>query len=70
MRQITINVPENQYAFFLELVENLGLERTKEETLETDEKVLKDLEQGFREVKLIEEGKMKSRPAKEFLNEL
>ncbi len=30
MRQITINIPENKYSFFLELVKNLGLEKVKE----------------------------------------
>ena len=70
MRQITINVPENRYSFFLELVKNLGLEKVGEKAIETEEEVLKDLEQAFREVKLIEEGKMRSRLAKEFLDEL
>ena len=76
MKQVTINVPENQYAFFLELLKNLGLEKAEEEAREaeeealTEEELLEDLAQAFREVKLIEEGKMKSRPAKEFLDEL
>jgi hypothetical protein len=30
MRQITINIPENKYSFFLELVKNLGLEKVKD----------------------------------------
>ena len=74
MKQITVNVPDHQYAFFLELVNNLGLEKATEETvieeMLTEEEVLKDLAQAFKEVKLIQEGKMKARPAREFLNEL
>lgn len=34
------------------------------------EEVEENIRQGLRELKLIEEGKLKTRPAKEFLNEL
>jgi hypothetical protein len=70
VRQITINIPDNKYSFFLELVKNLGLEKVKEEPVEASQEALKGLEQGFREVKLIQEGKMKSTPLREFLDEL
>jgi len=70
MKQITINIPDNKYSFFLELVKNLGLEKVKEEPVSADEEVLRSLEQGFKEVKLVQEGKLKSRPLKDFLDEL
>jgi hypothetical protein len=70
MKQITINIPDNKYSFFLELVKNLGLEKVKEEPVDTSEEVLKGIEQGFSEVKLIQEGKMKGTPLKDFLDEL
>jgi hypothetical protein len=70
MRQIIINIPDNKYSFFLELLKNLGLENMKEEPSDSNQKVLKSLEQGFKEVKLIQEGKMKGTPLKEFLDEL
>jgi hypothetical protein len=70
MKQITVNIPDNKYSFFLELVKNLGLEKVKEEQVETKEEVLKGIEQGFNEVKLIQEGKMKGTPLKDFLGEL
>jgi hypothetical protein len=70
MKQITVNIPDNKYSFFLELVKNLGLEKVKEEQVETKEEVLKGIEQGFNEVKLIQEGKMKGTPLKDFLDEL
>ncbi|HYV94773.1 MAG TPA: hypothetical protein VE978_23565 [Chitinophagales bacterium] len=34
------------------------------------EEILEGIRRGLQEVKLIEEGKMKSRPAKEFIREL
>ena len=70
MKQITLNVPDNKYSLFLELVKNLGLEKVKEEPIEATQQVLEGLEQGLREVKLIHEGKMKGTPIKEFLDEL
>lgn len=70
MKQITIKIPDNKYSFFLELVKNLGLEKVKEEPVEASEEALQGLEQGFKEVKLIREGKMKGTSLKEFLDEL
>lgn len=70
MKKITIMIPDNKYSFFLELVKNLGLEKVKEEPIEANKEALEGLEQGFREVKLIQEGKMKGTPLKEFLDEL
>lgn len=70
MKKITIMIPDNKYSFFLELVKNLGLEKVKEEPIEASQEALDGLEQGFREVKLIQEGKMKGTPLQEFLDEL
>lgn len=70
MKQITINIPDNKYAFFMELVKNLGLEKVKEEIVKPNQKSIEGLEQGFKEVRLIEEGKMMGTTLKEFLDEL
>lgn len=70
MKQITVNVPDSKFSFFIELIENLGLEKVDKEASGSDEEALKGIEQGFREVKLIQEGKMKGTSLKEFLNEL
>ena len=68
MKQITINIPDNKYSFFLELVKNLGLEKVKEEPIESNREALEGLEQSFREVKMIQEGKMKGTPLKVLLD--
>ena len=70
MKQITLNIPDNQYSFFLELVQKLGLEKVKEETIDSQQEVLQGIAQGLREVKQIEEGKMKGILLKDFLDEL
>ncbi len=33
MKQITLNIPDDKYAFFLELVEHLGLEKVNDRPL-------------------------------------
>lgn len=70
MKQITINIPEAKYPFFKELIENLGLEMVEEQTAGAGEDVLTGIEQGFREVRLIQEGKIKGTGLKDFLDEL
>ncbi len=70
MKRFTINIPDNKYSFFVELMKHLGLERVIEEPVEASQEALEGLEQGFIEVKLIREGKMKGTPLKEFLDEL
>ncbi|CAN5891111.1 hypothetical protein BH24BAC1_BH24BAC1_28460 [soil metagenome] len=61
--------PDDKYPFFLELVKNLGFVKVKEEVIDK-EAAINNLEQGLREVKLVEEGKLKSPSAEEFLDEL
>lgn len=69
MKQVILNIPDNKYSFFIELIKNLKFVKVKEESA-INEEALKSLEQGFKEIKLIQDGKLKSRPAKDFLNEL
>lgn len=70
MKQITLNIPDNKYSFFLELITNLGLEKIKEESIDSEQEVLNGIEQGFREMKLMQEGKVKETSFDDFLDEL
>lgn len=38
MKQITLNIPDDKYTFFLELMENLGFEKTDELTIPQEHK--------------------------------
>lgn len=49
---------------------NNALDEEEEYKEPTKEEILENIRQGLKEVKLIEEGKLKSRPAKDFINEL
>ncbi len=80
MALITVKIKDNKVSFFRELIKNLDFvqeEKVEESEIRDDEyreptkeEIKENIRKGLREVKLIEEGKMKSRPAKEFLNEL
>ena len=78
MTQFTINVQDNRVNFFIELIKNFRFvkilkQQKTYETVEihefTKEDILNGMKQGLREVELIEQGKMKSTPLKEFLDE-
>ena len=34
MKQVTINIPENMYGFFIELIQKLGLEKVENEIVD------------------------------------
>jgi hypothetical protein len=72
MKQVTLQIPDKKYPFFMELVKNLGF--AKEVELEEDEpskeEIINNLKRGFEEMQLIKQGKLKTTPLKDFLNEL
>ena len=72
MTQITLNIKDSKIGFFMELIRNFSF--VKVDQLDDDEptkqEIKENIRQGLRELKLIEEGKLETRPAKEFLNEL
>lgn len=82
MRQVTLNIPEKEYRFFMKMISNFSfVEVAKEEKkislkkLEDDLtpaklKIWNDIKEGLEEVKLIESGEKKAKTVKEFLDEL
>ena len=71
MRQVIVNVPEKKISFFIELVKSLGFTDVKEKNASaTKKEALKGIEQGLREVKLIQEGKLPKKKIEDLLNEL
>ena len=71
MKEVILKVPEKEYVFFMKLIKSLGFVKV-EKTDEGDSKevIINNLKQGFKEMKLMKEGKMKGIPLNEFLNEL
>jgi hypothetical protein len=70
MKQITLNIKDSKFKFFLELIKNFDFVQVEENEGDAKEAILANIKQGLEEVKLVQEGKMKSRPAKELLDEL
>jgi len=69
MKEVTLRIPDNKYQFFMELVRNLGFEKTEDDG-DTREEIIANLKQGFNEMRLYKDGKLKGTPLKDFLDEL
>lgn len=78
MKQVTLNIKDGKFKFFLELLKNLDFvevvkksqESTKEDQGDSDEEIVENIKRGLDEVQLIKEGKLKSRSATALLDEL
>jgi hypothetical protein len=71
-KQVVLKVSNSKYPFFMELLKNFEFVQIEEDDNQGDskEEIIANLTQAFKELKLIKEGKLKTTPAKEFLNEL
>ena len=74
MKQITLEIPDKKFPFFMELLKNLGLEKkarvAKEEKEPSKEEILQGIREAAEEVKLAKQGKVKLKSFESFLNEL
>jgi hypothetical protein len=57
MTQLTLNIKESKVQFFLELIKNFDF--IKIESI-SDQEIKNNIRQGYKEIQLIEQGKMKS----------
>lgn len=71
MRQVTIYTTDKDYNQFIELARNLRyVKKIETDDEPTKEEIIENLKRGFEEMKLIKEGKLKTTPLADFLNEL
>ncbi len=72
MATLILTVEDRKLRFFKNLIKHFSFVTVQETEPDedTDEEVIANIRQGVKEMHLIEQGKMKSRPAREFLNEL
>jgi hypothetical protein len=71
MKQVTLHIPDSNYHFFIELAKSLQFVKKIESTNEPKKKqVLQNIKVGLDEVQLFKKGKLKTTPAKDFLNAL
>ena len=69
MKQITLNIKEGKFRFFMELIKSLDFVQVDGDE-DSKQSILNNIKKGLEEVKLAKQGKLKTTPAKDFLNEL
>lgn len=71
MAVLTLEIDDKEVSFFKDLIYHLPFVRIQNEGDEdSDESVIANIRQGLQELRAVEQGSKKSRPAREFLNEL
>ena len=71
MRHVTIYTTDKEYSHFIELAKNLQyVKKIETDDYQSKEDIIDNIKTGLQEVKLFKEGKLKTTPAKDFLNEL
>ena len=70
MRQVTVYTTNKNYNHFIKLAENLHYIKKIVIEEEPTESILNNIKIGLDEVCLFKKGKLKTTPAKDFLNEL
>lgn len=71
MRHVTIYTTDEEYNHFIQLAKNLHYVKKIETDEEpSKEEILENIKEGLEEVQLFKKGKLKTSPAKAFLNEL
>ncbi len=76
MKQVTLNIPDNQFSFFMQLVRSLSFVKVKptddleDKLTEAQTETWKNIKMGFEEFKEVQQGKRKARPVQALLNEL
>ena len=70
MKQVVLQVEEDRYPFFMELVRSLEFIRVEEPEEDSREEIIANLKQGFQEMKEYKEGNVSGTPLKDFLDEL
>lgn len=72
MATLTLEIQDKKIKFFKDLIHNFSFVKIKEEEFDgdTDDEIRANIRQGLKELKLVEEGKIKSTHFKDFLKEL
>jgi len=71
-QQVMLNVATHKYDFFMELLRSFDFVKVATEEADGDsrEKIIANLKEAAKDLKLIKAGKLEGRPARELLNEL
>jgi len=69
MQEIRLKITDSKFQFFMELVKSLDFVQIDEDG-DSKTAIIDNIKKGLKEVKLDKQGKLKTTPAKDFLNEL
>ncbi|MDH5609363.1 MAG: hypothetical protein OEY56_07775 [Cyclobacteriaceae bacterium] len=67
--KVILDIQDNRVPFFMELINSLDFVQVEDDG-DTKEAIISNIKRGVEEVKLAKKGKLKTTPAKDFLNEL
>ena len=72
MATLILEIQDKKLKFFKDLIQNFSFVRIQETDLDedTDEQVRENIREGVRQLRLVEQGQLKSTPFNEFLAEL
>ncbi len=73
MATLTLEIEDKQLSFFKKLIQNfkfVQVQETAELDGDTDDEIRENILRGVAQMRLVEEGKMKATPFKDFLKEL
>jgi hypothetical protein len=73
MKTLTIQIPDNKYPVFLEMIKTMGIATKNIQLMETEptkEQILDGIKNGVEEINLIKAGKKKAVLLKDFLSDL
>ena len=68
MKELTLEIEAKKYQFFLDLVKNFDFVSVRKSP--TNKEIITSVAKGMQQAKKASEGKVKSRSAKSFLNEV
>ncbi len=68
MKQVVLNIKDEKYQFFMELVKNLDFVLVDKGDSKND--ILQNIKKGLEEVKLAKQGKLETTSINDFLNEV
>jgi len=71
-QRVVLSVLPRKYNFLMELLQNFDFVNVEHENNDGDtrEEIMNNLKQAAKELKLVRDGKLEGRPARELLNEL
>jgi hypothetical protein len=72
MAILTLEIKDNKFQFFKDLISNFRFVKIKEveHDEDSDEAVMANIKIGIKEIRLVEQSKMKATPVRDFLKEL